>query len=85
MRPRYSDPWHRHLQQLFGQKLSKSIRADELRSRASVAFCRWCCNRVFSSVYWVQEASTLVVYPSTDEELLAYQIPHYLVPVKQAA
>ena len=38
-----------------------------------------------SSVYWVQEASTLVVYPSADEELLAYQIPHYLVPEKQAA
>ena len=43
-------------------------------SRASVAFCRWCCNRVFLQCIWVQEASTLVVYPSTDEELLADRI-----------
>ena len=27
----FTSPWHRHLQQLFGRKLSKSIRADELR------------------------------------------------------
>jgi len=36
-----------------------------------------------SSVSWVQEASTLVVYPAPDEDLLAYQSPHYLVSVKQ--
>ena len=38
-----------------------------------------------SSVYWVQEASILVVYPSTDKEVLACQIPHYLVSVKQGS
>ena len=32
-----------------------------------------------SSVYCVQEASTLVVYPSLDEEFLVQQSPHYLV------
>ena len=36
-----------------------------------------------SSVYWVQEACTLIVYPSTDDELLAYKSPHCLVSVKQ--
>ena len=36
-----------------------------------------------SSVSWVQEASTPVVYPSLDDEFLACQSPHYLVSVKQ--
>ena len=34
---------------------------------------------------WVQEASTLVVYPSPDEEVLAYQSPHCVVSVKQGS
>ena len=36
-----------------------------------------------SSVSWVQEASTPVVYPSLDDEFLACQSPHYVVSVKQ--
>ena len=49
---------------------------------------RWVVSTVLqpwgsSSVYWVQEACTLILYPSPDEELLAYQSPHCLVSVKQ--